>query len=97
MRLQNKEKLELFRKKHVVLVSAINRWVQIVEAADWKTPTDVKGTFGVNVDFVGKQVVFDIGGNKGRIVAKIVYGTLQIVNVTHVMDHTEYDKNKWKE
>lgn len=97
MRVHNKEKLDAFRGKHPVLKKAIDRWVNIVEAADWKNPNDVKKTFGVNVDFVGKQVIFDVGGNKARIIAKLVYGIVQIVNVTHVMDHDEYDKNKWKE
>ena len=97
MRVQNKEKLDNFRKKHPGAASAVNRWVNIVEAAEWKTPNDIKKTFGVNVDFVGKQVVFDIGGNKARVIAKIVYGVLQIVNITHVMDHAEYDKKKWKD
>jgi mRNA interferase HigB len=97
MRVLNKEKLDTFKKKRPTIASSINRWVNIVEAADWKTPVDVKKTFAVNVDFVGKQVVFDIGGNKARIIAKIVYGILQIVNVTHVLDHAEYDKKKWKE
>jgi len=97
MRLHNKEKLDLFRRKHQTLASAVSRWVMIVESADWKNPSDVKRTFGVNVDFVCKQVVFDIGGNKARVIAKVIYGTLQIVNVTHVLDHNEYDKGKWKE
>ncbi len=97
MRVQNKEKLDFFRRKHPSIASALNRWVNIVEAAAWKSPVDVKSTFGVNVDFVGKQVVFDVGGNKARIVAKVVYGILQLVNVTHVLDHAEYDKKKWKE
>ncbi len=79
------------------MVNALKRWVNIVESADWKNPTDVKSTFGVNVAFVGKQVVFDVGGNKARIIAKIIYGILQIVNVTHVLDHAEYDMKKWKE
>lgn len=97
MRVQNKEKLDIFRRKHPSTAKPLNRWVNIVEAADWKNPVDLKSTFGVNVDFVGKQVVFDVGGNKARIIAKVIYGTLQIVNVTHVLDHAEYDKNKWKE
>ena len=79
------------------MANALDRWVNIVEAANWKIPNDVKSTFGVNVDFEGKQVVFDVGGNKARIIAKIVYGILQIVNVSHVLDHAEYDKKKWKE
>ncbi len=97
MRVQNKEKLDIFRRKHPSIANALSRWVNIVEAADWKKPVDVKSTLGVNVDFVGKQVIFDVGGNKARIVSKLVYGILQIVNVTHVMDHAEYDKKKWKE
>ena len=97
MRVQNKKKLDIFRKKHPSMANALNRWVNIVEAADWKSPIDVKSTFGVNVDFVGKQVVFDVGGNKARIIAKIIYGILQIVNVSHVLDHAEYDKKIWKE
>lgn len=97
MRVQNKEKLDTFRRKHPSMANALNRWVNIVETADWKIPSDVKSTFGVNVDFVGKQVVFDVGGNKARIIAKIVYGILQIVNVTHVLDHAEYDRKKRNE
>jgi mRNA interferase HigB len=97
MRVQNKEKLDTFSRKHPAITSALNRWVTIVEAANWKNPTDVKSTFGVNVDFVGKQVVFDVGGNKARIIAKTIYGVLQIVNITHVLDHADYDKKKWME
>jgi hypothetical protein len=41
--------------------------------------------------FVGTCVtVFDVGGNK------IEYGN-KIILITHVLTHTEYDKNKWKE
>ena len=97
MRIQNKERLDAFRRKHPAIGKAIDRLVNIVEAAMWIKPIDVKKTFGSNVDFVGKQVVFDVGGNKARIIAKIVYGVLQLVNVTHVMDHAEYDKGKWKD
>jgi mRNA interferase HigB len=97
MRVQNKEKLDVFKRKFPNISKAMDRWVNVVEAAYWKSPSDAKKTFGVNVDFVGKQVVFDIGGNKVRIITKIVYGILQIVNVTHVLSHSEYDKKKWKE
>lgn len=39
--------------------------------------------------------IFDIGGNKYRIVTLIDY-IRQTVLITHVLDHKEYDKNKWK-
>ncbi|MCB9027445.1 MAG: type II toxin-antitoxin system HigB family toxin [Bdellovibrionaceae bacterium] len=46
---------------------------------------------------VAKYISFDIGGNKARVIAKIACGILQIVNVTHVLDHAAYDKKKWME
>ena len=39
--------------------------------------------------------IFDIGGNKYRIITLIDY-TRQTVLITHVLDHKEYDKNNWK-
>ena len=58
-------------------------------------PQDIKNLFGVNVDFVGNQTVFDVGGNKIRAITKIEFG-VKIVLVTHVLTHNEYDKDKWK-
>ncbi len=52
--------------------------------------------FGRNVDFVGSQTVFDVGGNKVRAITKIEF-SVKIVLVTHVLTHKEYDKEKWKE
>ena len=39
--------------------------------------------------------IFDIGGNKYRIVALVDYAR-QTVLITHVLDHKEYDRNNWK-
>jgi mRNA interferase HigB len=42
------------------------------------------------------MTIFDIGGNKYRIVTLIDY-TRQTVLITHVLDHKEYDSEKWKQ
>lgn len=70
--------------------------MKLVEGAEFKSPQDVKQMFGGNVDFVGSQTVFDVGGNKVRAITKVAFG-VKVVIVTHVLTHTEYDKNKWKE
>lgn len=46
-------------------------------------------------DFVGKFHVFDIGGNKIRLIAGVSYSTQQVF-IKHVLSHAEYDKDKWK-
>ena len=70
--------------------------MKLIEGADCSSPQDLKQLFGGNVDFVGHQAVFDVGGNKVRAITKIEYG-IKIVLVTHILTHDEYDKSKWRE
>lgn len=61
----------------------------------WQSWSDVKAIFG-SASLVGNCVVFNIGGNKYRLVTRILY-TSQKVFVLKVMTHAEYDEDKWKE
>ncbi len=65
------------------------------KTVSWRSWGDVKAAFG-NASIVGNCVVFNIGGNKYRLIARILYPS-QKVFVLKIMTHTEYDKNKWKE
>ncbi|MEI8347478.1 MAG: type II toxin-antitoxin system HigB family toxin [Pseudomonadota bacterium] len=96
MQLLGKNIIHDFKKKHSSSRKALDRWVKLIEGVDFGSPHEVKQLFGVNVDFVGNQTVFDVGGNKVRAITKIGYG-IKIILVTHVLKHSEYDKNKWKE
>jgi mRNA interferase HigB len=88
------EKIARFQKKHPESAASLDRWIRIIDAASWKTPADVRATFA-NADFVGSKVVFNIGGNKYRLIASITF-EIQIVAVETVLRHKEYDKGKWK-
>ncbi|HLE10757.1 MAG: hypothetical protein A2504_11425 [Bdellovibrionales bacterium RIFOXYD12_FULL_39_22] len=96
MKLLGKNIIEEFKKKHSLSRKALDRWVKLIEGAEFDFPHDVKRLFGANVDFVGQQTVFDVGGNKIRAITKIEYG-VKIILVTNILTHQEYDKNKWKE
>lgn len=48
------------------------------------------------VDKVGKLHVFDIGGNKIRLIAVVMYQAKRVY-IRHVLSHKEYDKGHWKE
>ncbi len=95
------DRLIAFSEKHPPSVSALNSWRHAVEAADWKNPVQVRETYrtvDVAVPISGSRrvAVFNIGGNKYRLIASIDY-TLGLVNVLHVLTHKEYDNNRWKE
>jgi mRNA interferase HigB len=47
-------------------------------------------------DVVGSQTIFNIGGNKYRLIALVNY-RLGIVLVQHVLTHAEYDREDWKQ
>lgn len=62
-----------------------------VRAADWKTPADVKAMFGDASILKGSRVVFDICGNKYRLIAKINF-PYRVVYIRFVGTHEEYDR-----
>lgn len=69
----------------------LRTWYAIASNANWQTPQDIKDQFGVNVDFVGdNRAVFDIGGNKYRMVVHVSY-TFGNMLVKFIGTHKEYD------
>jgi len=61
----------------------------------WQSWSEVKTQYG-SASLVGNCVVFNIGGNKYRLVTRILY-PCQKVFILKVMTHAEYDEDSWKE
>jgi mRNA interferase HigB len=61
----------------------------------WNSWGDVKADYP-SASLVGNCAVFNIGGNKFRLVVRILYRS-QKVFVLKVMTHREYDDDKWKD
>lgn len=70
---------------------ALEDWHAQVRAADWKTPAEVKGTFGDASILKGSRVVFNICGNKYRLITKINF-SYRVVYIRFVGTHEEYDE-----
>jgi len=64
------------------------------QSTAWRMWGDVKAEFGT-VSLVGNCVVFNIGGNKYRLVTRVLYPS-QKVFILKVMTHVEYDEDRWK-
>jgi mRNA interferase HigB len=65
------------------------------KTVSWQSWGDVKADFS-HASLVGNCTVFNIGGNKYRLITRILYVS-QKVFVLRVMTHKEYDKSAWRE
>ncbi len=60
----------------------------------WHSWADVRAEFAT-ASIVGNCIVFNIGGNKYRLITRVLYAS-QKVFILKVMTHAEYDEGKWK-
>jgi mRNA interferase HigB len=65
--------------------------VSVVKAADWSKPTDIKETFRSADILANERVVFNIGGNKYRLVVAVHYRGKRVY-IRFVGTHAEYDR-----
>lgn len=87
-------KLSQFWTEHPEAKTPLLAWHKLVEHATWGNFADVRRDYA-SADAVAGFVVFNIGGNKYRLVVRIVYKTGKIY-VHRVMTHKEYDRGDWK-
>lgn len=66
-------------------------WYRHALAADWYSPTDVKHSFRNASILKDGRVVFNIAGNKYRLVVWINYA-YRVVYIRFIGTHTQYDK-----
>lgn len=66
-------------------------WYREALAADWRSPADVKRQFGTASILRDGRVVFNIGGNKYRLVVWINY-PYRVIYVRFIGTHAQYDR-----
>jgi mRNA interferase HigB len=75
--------------------SSLIAWYKTARKAVWQKLADIRQVYP-SADPVGRYIVFNIRGNKYRLIARINYRS-QTLFVIAVMTHEEYDLGKWKE
>jgi mRNA interferase HigB len=84
--------LKQFWQAHPQAEIPLRAWYSIASLANWRTPADIKKAFGASVDFVGdNRAIFDIGGNKYRLIVHIAYPWRRIL-IKFVGTHAHYDR-----
>ena len=80
--------------KHPAAENALKFWHTETANASWKNLFDIRRSFN-SVDVHGRRTIFDIAGNKFRLIARVNFRQ-QTVFVLHILTHSEYDKGDWK-
>ena len=95
MHVITRKRLLEFNKKHPDCATSVESWYRIVKHTNFNTFAELRQTFP-SVDRVGKLTVFNIGGNKARLISAIHYNTHRIY-IRQILTHAEYDRGDWKE
>jgi len=94
MHIISRRKLQNFWKVYPRAERPLDAWYKRARCAEWESLNDVKSIYP-RADPYGSLVIFDIGGNKFRLIVAIHYNRRKIF-VRHVLTHEEYTRGDWK-
>ena len=86
--------LREFAARHAEAAQPLQDFRRKIEKGSFGNFAELRAVFPA-VDKVGERVVFNIGGNKFRLVAGIDFAR-QMLWVKAVLTHGDYDKGAWK-
>ena len=92
MRVISNKALKDFAELHTQADALLQAWRQLIESRSFGSFADLKQVFN-SVDRVGDFYVFNIGGNKYRLIAAIHFDKQRLF-IRHVFTHTQY--NHWR-
>lgn len=94
MHIVSHAKIVQSQRAHPDCSSALDQWYRLTKRAVWGNFSEVKQCFPAT-DKLGDKYVFDVGGNKLRLIAAIHFNTGRVF-VRGVLTHKQYDKGDWK-
>ena len=95
MHIITRKRLNEFAEKYSETENALADWYRLIRQNDFLNFAELKMMFS-SADKVGKLTVFNVGGNKDRLIAAIHYNRKKVY-IRAVLMHKEYDAEKWKE
>ena len=95
MHIITRKRLNEFAEKHPDTKTSLEHWYRLMKRGHFRLFVELRADFP-HADQVGKLTVFNIGGNKARLIVAIHYNR-QKVYIRAVLTHDDYDKGRWKE
>ena len=94
MHIISRKVLRQFWEKYLDSETALSRWLKLFNSSTFENFDELRSVFP-SADIVGDLIVFNIGGNKYRLITSIHFNR-QKVYIRYILNHSEYDKNIWK-
>ncbi len=94
MHVITRKRLNEFAKSHPDTRKALAQWYKLMKKSEFASFVELRALFP-SADQVGKLTVFNIGGNKVRLIAAIHYNRKKVY-IRATLTHGEYDEEKWK-
>jgi len=94
VRVIGRKALRDFGKVHPDATPSLSNWFKTTRKARWKNLAELRNDFG-GADQVGRRTVFNIAGNKYRLVARVNYRSRRTF-IVHILKHEKYEKGEWK-
>jgi mRNA interferase HigB len=95
MHIITRKRLNDFAQNHPETRSALEHWYRHMKCNNFVSFAELRALFPT-ANQVGKLTVFNIGGNRVRLIAAIHYNRHKVY-IRAVLTHQEYDQNRWKE
>ncbi len=88
MRVISRKKLREFSERFFDAKAQLDAWYHEAKGARWKTPADIKEKYGTSSILKNKRVVFNICGNKYRLIARINFN-YGVIHICFIGTHKE--------
>jgi len=82
------------QRAHPQCANALEQWYRLCKKAERRNFSELRALFP-STDKVGDMFVFDIGGNKLRLITAIHFNTGRLF-IRAILTHKEYDRGDWK-
>jgi len=91
----SKKAARLFWEKYPDSETALRAWLRAMHDTEFKNLAELRSAFR-SADNVGELIVFNIGGNKYRLIASVHFNRGKVY-LRHILTHEEYDRGRWKQ
>lgn len=90
MRIIARRTLRDFWEQHPDAEQSLRAWFAEAKVATWKSPADIKARYASASIVANNRIVFNIGGNKYRLVVAARYD-IGVLFIRFIGTHAEYD------